>query len=301
MTHRRIPLYLFILLSCLSSIGLAADKLYAVLGAYQPEMQALKEVLGVDEAQGWKRTDINGIPFWQGEVAGKKILLFSTGVSTVNAASRLQLAFERFPVTHVLFGGVAGGTDPSLDVGDIVIPDQWAYHDEAAYLNEDPDQPGAYLVPDYLKPKIENFGMIFPDSIHATRDDGQGGREMPFFPADPELLEVARQVLPTLPPMQKSGRVVDLSVGGNGVAGTVFLDNANYREWIFRVWRARCLDMESTALAHVAWTNQKPILIVRGLSDLAGGQHGKNPIDDNELGVSEIAAKVVRAIIEAHE
>ena len=299
MIHRRI---IPALLLCLfTSIGLQAENLYAVLGAYKPEMQALHEVLEADEAHGWELTEINGIAFWHGAVAGKKVLLFSTGVSTVNAASRLQLAFERFPVTHVLFGGVAGGTDPSLDVGDIVIPDQWAYHDEAAYLNEDPEKPGHYLVPDYLSPKIENYGMIFPDSIHATRDDGLGGREMPFFPADPELLEVARQVLPTLPPMKKGGRVVDLSVGGNGVAGTVFLDNAKYREWIFRVWKARCLDMESTALAHVAWTNKKPILIVRGLSDLAGGQHGKNPIDDNELGVSGIAAKLVSGIIEAHE
>ncbi len=279
----------------------AAEKLYAVLGAYRPEMEAIFETFGVDETKGWTKEQIIGVDFWHGEVAGKKLLVFSTGVSTINAAHRLQLAFERFPITHVIFAGVAGGTDPSLDVGDVVIPERWAYHDEAAYLNEDPAKPGAYLVPDYLQPKIENFGMMFPDSIYATRDDGLGPREMETFPVDPELLEVARQVLPTLPPMQKAGRTVDLSVGGTGVAGTVFLDNAEYRKWIFRVWQARCLDMESTALAHVAWTNQKPILVVRGLSDLAGGQHGKNPIDDNELRVSQIAAVAARAIIEAHE
>ena len=84
--------------------------------------------------------------------------------------------------------------------------------------------------------------------------------------------------------------MVTVSVGGNGVASTVFLDNANYREWIFRVWQARCTDMESTALAQVAYANRKPALIIRGLSDLAGGQHGKNPIDANELNVAEIAA-----------
>ncbi len=55
--------------------------------------------------------------------------------------------------------------------------------------------------------------------------------------------------------------------------------------------------MESTAYAQVCWANQKPLLVIRGLSDLAGGQHGKNPIDDNELGVSEIAVKVLRAVL----
>jgi len=296
----RLRIVLLITCTLLAATRAAAENLYAVLGAYRPEMEALHEALEVDAAHGWTVTEIKGIEFWRGTVGGKDVVVFSTGVSTVNAAYRLQLALERFPITHVLFGGVAGGTDPSLDVGDIVIPAQWAYHDEAAYLNEDPDNPGEYLVPDYLRPKIENYGMIFPDSVHATRGDGQGGREMPFFPADPELLDVARRVLPTLPPMEKNGRIVSLSVGGNGVAGTVFLDNAKYREWIFRIWQARCLDMESTALAHVTWSNQTPILVVRGLSDLAGGQHGKNPIDDNELGVSQIAARVVRAIIEAH-
>ncbi|HRE82629.1 MAG TPA: 5'-nucleosidase, partial [Opitutaceae bacterium] len=62
--------------------------------------------------------------------------------------------------------------------------------------------------------------------------------------------------------MRKAGRNVDVSVGGTGVAGPVFLDNAKYREWIFRVWKARCLDMESTALAHVAYVNETPILII---------------------------------------
>ena len=80
--------------------------------------------------------------------------------------------------------------------------------------------------------------------------------------------------------------------------GPVFLDNAAYREWVFRVWQARCTDMESTALAQVAWANRKPILIVRGLSDLAGAQKGTNPIDANEAGVSEIAARVLRQIVE---
>jgi adenosylhomocysteine nucleosidase len=91
---------------------------------------------------------------------------------------------------------------------------------------------------------------------------------------------------------------VRVEAGGTGVSGPVFLDNAAYREWLFRTWQARCVDMESTALAHVAYSNGRPLLVVRGLSDLAGGQHGKNPIDQNELSVSEIAAHVLRAIVE---
>jgi adenosylhomocysteine nucleosidase len=56
-------------------------------------------------------------------------------------------------------------------------------------------------------------------------------------------------------------------------------------------------DMESTAIAQVCWTNQKPFLIVRSLSDLSGGQNSANPIDQTGKPVAESAAVVLREII----
>lgn len=286
-------------------VGRAADApapaharpLYAVCGAYPPELAALEKEFGVGADRGWTKTTIKGVDFWRGTFAGKDLVLFRTGVSMVNATYQLQLGLDHFPITHVLFAGVAGGTDPALHVGDVVVPERWAYHSESVYLNE--DGKGGWVTPDYFKPEQPNFGMMFPADVAVRRDGDAKFIRTSAFPADPALLAVARQVVPKLPPMRKAGRNVDVSVGGTGVAGTVFLDNAKYREWVFKVWSARCLDMESTALAHVAYANRTPILIVRGLSDLAGGQHGKNPIDDNEADVSEIAAHVLRAVIEA--
>jgi adenosylhomocysteine nucleosidase len=259
-------------------------------------MEALQGEFGVAADKGFTKSEINGLAFWRGKYAGKDVVVFRTGVSVVNAAYQLQLALDRFPITHVLFAGVAGGIDPALHVGDVVVPERWAYHAEAAYLNE--DGKGGYLKPDYLKMKYENFGMMFPADVSVVREGEPEFRGMPAFPVDADLLAAARRAVPRVPPMKKAGRNVSVSVGGTGVAGPVFLDNAAYREWVFRVWQARCLDMESTALAHVAYANRKPILIVRGLSDLAGGQHGKNPIDANEAQVSQIAARVLRAIVD---
>jgi len=272
-----------------------ARPLYAICGAYEPELIALKKEFGVNAVAGWKHTTVSGLDFWSGACAGKDVVVFQTGVSVVNAAYQLQLALDHFPITHVLFAGVAGGTDPALDVGDVVIPEKWAYHGEAAYLNDDGH--GGYVRPDYLPPGRANFGMMFPTGVELTRADGSKDR-LELLPVDAALFAVARRVAPTLPPMKKSGRVVRVEAGGTGVSGPVFLDNAAYRDWIFHTWSARCVDMESTALVHVAWANAKPVLIVRGLSDLAGGQHGKNPIDQNEMSVSEIAAHVLRTIVE---
>ena len=287
------------------SCGLRAaevpGRLYAICGAYAPEMAALKQEFGVDPAKGWTRSVVKGLEYWQGKVGTKDVVICRTGVSMVNAAYQLQLALDHFPITHVLFAGVAGGTDPALEVGDVVIPEAWANHGEAAYLNE--DGKGGYVRPDYLPPGHENFGMIFPARTTITRAGAadsaeEKGERLDLIPVDADLLAAARRAVPKLAPMKKAGRVVSVSVGGNGVAATVFLDNAKYREWIFRVWRARCTDMESTALAQVAYANRKPALIIRGLSDLAGGQHGKNPIDQNELKVAEIAARVLHRVLD---
>ena len=279
----------------------AARPLYALCGAYAPELAALKREFGVDPAQGWTRSVVQGLEFWRGKVGAKDVLVCRTGVSMVNAAYQLQLALDHFPITHVLFAGVAGGTDPALQVGDVVIPAAWGNHGEAAYLNE--DGKGGYVRPDYLPPGRENFGMIFPTGTGITRAGATDSAEekserLELIPVDADLLAAARRAVPKLPPMKKGGRTVSVSVGGNGVASTVFLDNARYREWIFRVWQARCTDMESTALAQVAYANRKPALIIRGLSDLAGGQHGKNPIDANELKVAEIAARVLHGVLD---
>ena len=77
------------------------------------------------------------------------------------------------------------------------------------------------------------------------------------------------------------------------------MDNRDYRKWAFRVWNADCLDMESTAIGQVCWANRKPFLIVRSLSDLAGGQDGVNAADTTGGPVSRHASLVLREVIRA--
>ena len=52
------------------------------------------------------------------------------------------------------------------------------------------------------------------------------------------------------------------------MSGPVFLDNRDFREFVFRTWKVRLHEMEGTAIAQVGYVNRVPILIVRGISDL---------------------------------
>ena len=68
-------------------------------------------------------------------------------------------------------------------------------------------------------------------------------------------------------------------VGGSGVSGGAFIDNAAFRTWAFETFGARVLDMESAAVAHVAYANGVPFIAIRSLSDLAGGGEGANQME----------------------
>ena len=265
----------------------------AVMAAYPPEIEANESVLtqGGTRIATWR---IDGIVFQQVRFEGRDLLLFPSGVSMVNAAMNTQKALDHFRISHVFFAGIAGGINPARHIGDVVIPERWYHHSEAAYLNPRPDGTG-YVLPDYFKPKRENLGFIFPDSVEVIRE----GMDKPeFFDADPQLLAIAREAIHHVPPIQLGSRKAELTVGGNGISGPVFLDNRQYRQWAFRVWKADCLDMESTAIAQVCWANRTPFLIVRSLSDLAGGQEGINDADRTERPVSRHASVVLREILQ---
>ena len=59
--------------------------------------------------------------------------------------------------------------------------------------------------------------------------------------------------------------------------------------------------MEGTAIALVGYSNRVPILIVRALSDLAGGQSGVNQEERNSKLAASNAAEVTAKILERIE
>ena len=86
-------------------------------------------------------------------------------------------------------------------------------------------------------------------------------------------------------------------VGGSGVSGGAFVDNAAFRSWAFETFDARVLDMETAAAAHVAYANGVPFIAVRSLADLAGGGEGANQMVVFLDLAAANAASVVRALL----
>jgi adenosylhomocysteine nucleosidase len=270
----------------------------AVISAFGPELTALEAATTDKHAYA-----VAGATFTTGVLEGKPVVLFLSGMSMVNAAMTTQQALDRFKVTRVVFSGIAGGVDPALDVGDVVVAEQWAQYLENALGRE--IAPGKFEPPpgEPLADKLTPFGMMFPRGVVVTRTPGVMERKV-WFPADPAMFATAREVAGQVTLKRctadrclvKPPRVV---VGGNGVSGQSFVDNAQFRTWAYDAFGARVLDMESAAVAQVAYVNATPFIAFRSLSDLAGGDPGKNQARTFFQLASDNSAAVVRAFLAA--
>lgn len=283
--------------------AIAAERLdtkprLAVMSAFEPEWLTLLAAIAD------KREHVlNGRRFVTGTLEGKDVVLFLSGVSMVNAAMVTQQALDHFAITSIVFSGIAGGVDPSLAIGDVVVSAQWGSYLEATYARE--TAPGVFTVPPFQKAPYGNFGMIHPNDTQIQR----GGLDKPekrfWFPVDGALLETARTIAGAVrlescaKPPQCLSHAPKVVVGGNGVSGTVFVDNAAFRAFTFKTFAAQVLDMESAATAQVAYANGVPFIAFRSLSDLAGGGDGENEMGTFFALASSNSAKVVRAFVAA--
>ena len=103
----------------------------AVVSAFAPELAILQGAL-----EGAKSQSVNGVAFTTGALEGREVVLFLSGISVVNAAMTVQLALDHFAIERIVFSGIAGGVDPGLNIGDVVIADRWGQYLEMLFARE---------------------------------------------------------------------------------------------------------------------------------------------------------------------
>ncbi|AXR05097.1 5'-methylthioadenosine/S-adenosylhomocysteine nucleosidase family protein [Salinimonas sediminis] len=269
----------------------------AIVVAYEPEMKGILARIKEDDAAHINQVvQYKGIHYRIGTYHDEPVIIFATGMSIANAALSMQMAFDYFPVKQVVYMGIAGAVNPQLNPGDVVVPERWYYHDESVYanpVNADSKTQGEYILPEYYaafmqeqpqrraqdphQPHYKPFGFIHPDEVLIIKQGMDRPQDTPYFTATPRLLEAAQRAIDTLPAQYiASESVAKLKVGGNGVTGSVFMDNRQYRQWTREVFDAQVTEMESAAVGQVCTINEVDWVIIRAVSDLAGGQEGVN-------------------------
>lgn len=272
----------------------------AVESAFDSELEIL-----LSETTDKTEYVLNGKTFTTGVLHGVDVVLFLSGVSMVNAASNTQLLFDNFNLRDLIFSGIAGGVNPSLNIGDVVIPAQWAQYQEMTYARE---VDGEFILPFGGVPEFPNYGMMFPNSVTVNQKDNAPDEydTMFWFPVSKELLSYTTSIPETL--LQKctpDGVCLDkqpiIKIGGNGVDGQTFVDNAEFRTYVWETFSADSLSMETAAVAQVAYSNNIPFLGFRSLSDLAGGGEGENQIGTFFQLAADNSAAVTLAFIDNYK
>jgi adenosylhomocysteine nucleosidase len=224
----------------------------------------------------------------------------------VNAAMNTQLVLDRFTVKRIVFSGIAGGVDPALSIGDVIVAEDWAQYLEVSFARQTPQ---GWVAPEPVDADAPpHFGMMFPRGVrlgNATETPRRHYRQA----VDPALLALARKIAPGLTLRRCVDRQATAAnclahdpkfvVGGTGVSAGVYADNAEFRDYLATAWKARVLDMESAAVVQVAYANSVPVIVFRSLSDLAGGDAGANQMNTFMALASVNSADVVRAFVAA--
>ena len=267
-----------------------------VLSAFAPETSALlrradqKTIYSVANRQ-----------FTTARLGGKEVVLAESGVSMVNAAMTTQAAVDHFRISAVVFSGIAGGINPDLNIGDVVIPAEWGQHLESVFARQDGEQwdPGRF------GSDFGNYGMMFPQPVDVPRL-GSGGTSYDtifWFQADPSMLLAATTAASRVT-LEQCWLVINCLTnrpkvipGGRAVSGPAFVDNAEYREWLYQNFQANAVDMETAAAAQTAYVNGIPFIGFRSLSDLAGGSAGSNELLVFGNLAAENAARVVEEFL----
>ena len=176
-------------------------------------------------------TAIHGASVYcEGTLEGLPAVVVQCGVGKVNAAICAQILISVYGVTHLVNTGIAGSLCAELDIGDLVISKDAMYHD---------------------------FDLRF-----WGRPVGQvPGMDVVAFPANAMLAEKALAAAEAENPgHNRLGRVA---------SGDQFICSQEQKDKIIGDTQAMCAEMEGAAIAHTAYRNGVPFVIIRAISDKA--------------------------------
>ncbi|MBO4938454.1 MAG: 5'-methylthioadenosine/adenosylhomocysteine nucleosidase [Oscillospiraceae bacterium] len=171
-----------------------------------------------------------GMEFCEGILEGLPAVVVQCGVGKVNAAMCAQILCDHFGVSAIVNTGIAGSLCAELDIADLVVSRDAMYHDF--------------------------------DCVHFGYEMGKvPGMDVVAFPADERMLNYAFEAAEAVNPGHtKVGRVA---------SGDLFVADKAVKERIIERTQAICTEMEGAAIAHAAYRNGIPFVILRAISDKA--------------------------------
>ena len=195
-----------------------------IIGAMQEEVESL-----ISSMENVKKKTKASMDFYEGILAGKKVVVVRSGIGKVNAGICAQILADVFSVDAIINTGIAGSLNKNINIGDIVLSTDVVQHDM--------DDTGF----GYRKGQIPQMPVF-------------------FFNADDNLSRLAAEVCKEVNP--------DIQVfEGRIASGDQFVCDQDVKNRIVSEFSAYATEMEGAAIGQAAYLNEIPFLVVRAISD----------------------------------
>ena len=194
----------------------------------------------------------------------------------VAAASTATTLIERYGVDMIIFTGVAGAADPSLEIGDIVVASETVQHDM-----------DVSALPGFERFEIPLLGKShFPvDERFIRLGADSASRFVNKYLNSPEF-EQSRKLFGVKEPSVSTGLIAS---GDSFVSDTQKIHSlANELPGL------KCVEMEGAAVAQVCYEHQIPMILLRVISDKAN----HDAVIDFPAFIEKIACPMTCGVIE---
>ncbi|MGM9930296.1 5'-methylthioadenosine/S-adenosylhomocysteine nucleosidase [Pradoshia sp.] len=227
----------------------------AIIGAMEEEVAVLRENIEESESVVIANTE-----YTSGKMFGTDVVLLKSGIGKVNAAMGTAVLLEKFKPDFIINTGSAGGYNPELNVGDIVISTEVRHHDV----------------------DVTAFGYEY----------GQVPRLPVGFVADEKLVELASGIAAGIEGVQAGKGLI--------VTGDVFMSDPVRADFVRGQFpELQAVEMEAAAIAQVAYQFGVPFVVTRALSDIAGKESDvsfEQFLDKAARHSAHIAMEMVKAL-----
>lgn len=224
----------------------------AVIGAMEQEVEQLRATL-----ENTKTETIANSEYTTGTYKGKEVILLKSGIGKVNAAMTTTVLLHTFKPDVVINTGSAGGYDPALEVGAVVISDEVRHHDVDVTI----------------------FGY----------EMGQVPQMPAAFKADMKLMEAAREAVTEVGEHQYGIGLI--------CSGDAFMNDPERVEKVREYFpQMKAVEMEAAAVAQVCHQFDTPFVVIRALSDIAGKESNVSFDEFLPVAAKHSTAIVLKAI-----
>lgn len=230
----------------------------AVIGAMDCEVETLKSCLKNSET-----FECGKLKIFKGQIGNNDIILAKSGVGKVCAAINTQFIIDKFAPDYIINTGVAGGIAPELEVGDIVIATSLVQHD------------------------FDATALGYVKGYACTGGDNQ---KPTYFYTDEKLISAFEKAVSKIHTTSKIHK-------GVIATGDMFIGTPEKKAELKALFNASAAEMESSAIAQTANSNDVPCLIIRAISDLADCTANK-PFPEVEKQMAEVAASTIEILLD---